>query len=74
MNSGDTSRKSIFNLPKNTSAQIDIMLHKSHPTIFRPAFAIIVANNIFIIGIWILSQISLNQFSGFITGELEQDV
>ena len=74
MNSGDASGQPIFNLPKNTSSKIDIMFHKSHPTIFRPTFPIIIANNILVIRVRILSKISLDKFSRLVRGKLKQNI
>lgn len=47
------------------------MLHESHATVLWPAFLIVVADNVFVIGIWVLSQVPLDQLSGFLLRELE---
>ena len=60
MNSGDASRQPIFNLPEDTPAKIDVMFHQPHPTILGPTLPIIVPNNILIIWIRVLGQVSLN--------------
>ena len=44
-------------------AQVYIMFHKSHTSISRPAFLVVVADNILIVGVRMLSEVPLNQLS-----------
>lgn len=50
------------------------MLHESHSAVFRPAFSIIVPDDIFIVGIRIFSEVPLDQFPCLIAGKLEEDI
>jgi hypothetical protein len=63
LNSGESPRKSIFDFPKRSSSQVDIVLHQPHPAISWPAFLIIIADNVFIVGVRVLGQKSLDQVS-----------
>ncbi len=72
MNGSHTSWKSVFYLPKHTSTQVDIMLHESHPAIFRPASSVVIANHVLVVWVGILSQVSLNELSCLIRCKFEQ--
>lgn len=74
MNSCNTPRQSVLNLPENSPSQINIMLHQPHPTILGPASLIIVAHNVFIIWVGVLSQKPLDELSCFIRHKPEHDV
>ena len=50
------------------------MLHQSHSAISRPAFLVIIANDIFIIRIWVFSQISLDEISRLCFVESEHHI
>lgn len=52
--------------------QVDIVLHESHSGISRPAFLIVVADNIFIVRIRMLRQVPLYQITGFFGSESEK--
>lgn len=47
------------------------MLHKSHAGVTGPALLVVVPHYVFIVGVRMLRQISLNQVSGFISREPE---
>ena len=70
----DTSWKSIFDFPEDTTTQIDVMFHESHSTVFRPTLSIVVSDHILIIRVRILSKIPLNKLSSFVAGEFEENV
>lgn len=74
MDCSDATRQSVFDFPKDCPSKIDIMLHEPHPTVFGPAFFVIVTNDILIVWIGILSKESLNQFSRFISHKSKDDV
>lgn len=42
------------------------MLHQSHASITWPTLLVVVANNVFIVGIRVLRQVALNQIPGII--------
>lgn len=73
-NGRQASGQSIFDFPEDRSAEIDVMLHKTHAAIFGPALLVIVPDNILVIGIWVFSQISLDEIFGFIGVEFEDQV
>ena len=74
MNGGNASGESVFNLPKNCSAQIDIMFHQPHPAVLGPAPLVIIPHHIFIIGIGVLCKESLNELSGLVRYKPEHNV
>lgn len=43
------------------------MLHQSHASVTWPTLLVVIANNIFIVGIRVLSQVPLNQIPGIIS-------
>lgn len=45
------------------------MFHQSHPSITGPAFLIVIAHNVLIVGIRVLSQVPLDQISRLICRE-----
>ena len=42
------------------------MLHEAHPGISGPAFLVIIANNVFIVGVWMFRQVTLDQIPSLI--------
>lgn len=74
MNGSYTTRQSVLYFPENSSSKIDIMLHQSHSAVFRPAFFVIVTNNILVVWIRILGKESLNQLSGLIRYKSENNI
>lgn len=74
MNSSDASWQSVFDLPEDSSPKVDVVLHQPHPTIFGPAFPVVVANHVLIVGIRVFCEVSLDEFPSFVTGEFEENV
>lgn len=51
--------------------QIHIMFHQPHSSISRPTFLIVVAYNVFIVRVRVLSQVPLDQISCLISRKPE---
>lgn len=51
--------------------QIHVVFHQPHSSISRPAFLIVVAYNVFIVGVGMLSQVPLDQISCLVSREPE---
>lgn len=51
------------------NSQVDVMLHQSHACITGPALLVVITHNVLIVGVWVLSQVPLNQISGLISRE-----
>lgn len=45
------------------------MLHQTHSCITRPAFLVVIADNVLVIGIRMFSQVALDQVPSFFSGE-----
>ena len=74
MNGRDAPWQSVFDFPEDSSSKVDIVFHQPHAAVFGPALPVIVANHVLIIGIRVLSEVSLNEFPGLVTGEFEENV
>jgi hypothetical protein len=74
VNGRDTSWKPILDLPKDTSPQVYIVLHQSHSAVLGPALSVVVAHDVLVVGVRVFCQEPLDQFSGLVVGELEEDV
>jgi hypothetical protein len=74
VNGGDTSRKSVFDLPEHTSAKVNVMFHEPHSAVLGPALPIIITNHVFVVWIRIFSKISLNKLPCFIFCKFEKDI
>ena len=42
-------------------AQVDVMFHESHASISGPAFLVVVAHNVLIVGVRVLCEVALDQ-------------
>ena len=58
--SGQTARQMIFDLPKARTTQVNIVLDQHHPGIARPTLLIVVANDVLIVGVRVLTKEPLN--------------
>ena len=45
------------------------MLHQSHAGVTGPAFLVVVAHDVLVVGVRVLCQVSLDQISGRVCGE-----
>ena len=61
------SRRGVSILP----AQVDVMFHEPHPGISGPAFLVVVANNVLVVGVRVLSEVSLDELSSLFSSEPE---
>lgn len=50
-------------------SQVDIMLHEAHAGIPGPALLVIIANDVFIVGVRVLCQVTLDQVPSLICCE-----
>ena len=50
------------------------MLHESHAAISRPTLLVIVTDQVLIVGVWVLGQVSLNEVSRLVLRESEYNV
>lgn len=46
--------------------QVDIMFHKTHTRVSGPALLIVIPDNVFIVRVRMLSQVSLDQVTSFL--------
>jgi hypothetical protein len=74
LESGETSRQFIFDFPEGSSAQVDVVLDQSHACISRPAFLVVVADNVFVVWVWVFREESLDQIPRFVLLKSEHDV
>jgi hypothetical protein len=50
------------------------VFHQTHATVLWPALPIVVSHDVFIVWIRVFGEITLDEFSGLIAGELKEDV
>mmetsp|Transcript_15168 Transcript_15168/g.27300 ORF Transcript_15168/g.27300 Transcript_15168/m.27300 type:complete len:258 (+) Transcript_15168:3164-3937(+) len=65
-NGGDGPRQAVFYVPEDTSPEVDVVFHKPHPTVSRPALLVLVAHDVLVVGVGVLSQIPLDQLLGIL--------
>mmetsp|Transcript_29770 Transcript_29770/g.62395 ORF Transcript_29770/g.62395 Transcript_29770/m.62395 type:complete len:277 (-) Transcript_29770:3144-3974(-) len=68
------ARKLILDVPEDRTAEVDIMLHETHPRIARPAFLVVVTNHVLIVWIRVLAEETLDEILLLIVSKAEQDV
>lgn len=68
------SGQTIFDVPKHSPSQIDVMFHESHSGISWPALFVVVTHNVFIVGIGMLGQVPLDEITGLLGTEAEEHV
>ncbi len=66
--------QSIFDVPEDSSAQIDVVFHQSHSRVSRPAFLVVVADDVLVVRVGMFGQVTLNQISSFFGRESEENV
>ena len=69
---GYWSGQTVLYVPEHGSAQVNVMLHQSHPGVSGPALLVVVAHYVLVVGIWVLCEISLYQVSRFLCSESTQ--
>jgi len=74
LDSGDASRQSVLDVPEHGSSQVDVVFHESHSRISGPTLLVVVANDVLIVGIGMLGEISLDELLGLLVGESIHDV
>lgn len=50
------------------------MFHQPHPTVFGPTFFVIVADNILVVWVRVLGEITLDELSCLVGGKFEQNI
>jgi len=50
------------------------MFHQSHAAISWPAFLVVVADKVFVVGVRVFCEVPLNQIAGLILLETEHDI
>lgn len=74
LDGGQGARQPILDLPKGSPAEVDVVLHESHAAVPRPAFLVVVANDVLIVRIRILRQVTLDEVTGLSLTEAEDDL
>ena len=64
---GDRSWQAVLDVPEHCTPKINIMLYKSHARISRPAFPVVVANNVFIVRIRMLCKVPLDKITSILS-------
>lgn len=72
LDSGHRSRQTVLDVPEHRPSQVNVVFHQSHPGIPWPAFLVVVANDVFVVRIWMFCEVSLYEFSGFLCSESEK--
>ena len=67
-------RQSIFDVPEDGSAQIDVVLHQPHPGVARPALLVVVADDVLVVRVRMFSQVTLDQIASLLGRESEENV
>ena len=70
----DIPREPILHVPEDCSTQVDIMLHETHAGISWPALLVVVPHNVLVVGVRVLSEVSLDEVFGLLSSEAEHDV
>ena len=68
------TRETILDVPEDGAAQVDVVFHQTHAGITRPAFLVVVADDVLVVGIRMLRQVALDEVARFFGSEAEVDV
>ena len=74
LDGGDGARETILYVPEDSPAQVDIMFHEPHASISRPTLLVIVADNVLVVWVWVLRQVSLDQVTSLLGCKPEEDM
>mmetsp|Transcript_82933 Transcript_82933/g.149644 ORF Transcript_82933/g.149644 Transcript_82933/m.149644 type:complete len:355 (+) Transcript_82933:1047-2111(+) len=58
---GDAARQPVLHLPEHRAAKVHVVLHAAHAAVARPAHLVVVAYDVLVVWIWVLSQEALNE-------------
>ena len=72
--SGQGPGQPVLHVPEHSPAQVHVVLHQAHARVPRPALLVVVAHDVLIVGVGVLSQVALDQVLGFFGCESEQHV
>ena len=59
-------------LRTHANSQVDVMFHQSHASVTRPTFLVVVADDVLVVWVRMLSQVALDQVSCFLRRESTQ--
>mmetsp|Transcript_35305 Transcript_35305/g.88749 ORF Transcript_35305/g.88749 Transcript_35305/m.88749 type:complete len:781 (-) Transcript_35305:276-2618(-) len=71
---GDGARQAVLDLPEHGAPQVHVVLHEPHAAVARPALLVVVANNVFVVGVGVLREVALDELLGLVVGEAVHDV
>lgn len=54
--------QAILDVPKHRSTEIDVVLHESHAGVAWPALLVVVTDDVFVVRVGMLGQVTLNEF------------
>ena len=74
LDGGDGTGQSVLDVPENGTAEVDVVLHQTHASVARPAFLVVVADNVLVVGVGMLRQVALDQVASFFGREPEVNV
>ena len=69
----DRSRQPILQVPEHCTAEVDVVPHQPHPRVTWPAFLVAVSDDILEVRVGLLGQEALDEVSGLVRGEAEED-
>ena len=59
-NCGDGTGETVLHVPKDGTTKVDVMLHETHATVSGPTLFVIVTDDVFVVGIWMLREVALD--------------
>ena len=61
----------VFDVPKHSSAKVDVVFHEPHAGISWPTLLVAIADNVLIVGVGVLCEVSLDEISSLLCSEPE---
>mmetsp|Transcript_8730 Transcript_8730/g.18587 ORF Transcript_8730/g.18587 Transcript_8730/m.18587 type:complete len:747 (-) Transcript_8730:2392-4632(-) len=71
---GQAAGQAVFHVPEHGAAQVHVVLHQPHARVTGPALAVVVADDVLVVGVRVLGEVALDQVLGLLGSEAEEDV
>ena len=71
---GDGTRQSVLDVPEDSPAQVHVVFHETHAGVTRPALLVVVAYNVLVVRIGVLSEVALYEVFGLFSCKAEEHV
>ena len=65
----DGAREAVLDVPEDSPTEVYVVLHEAHAGVARPALAVVVADDVLVVGVRVLCEVTLDEVTGLLRCE-----